>query len=794
METNWYMDVNGQTHGPYTWAEMVDMATTGQIVASTKIYHEQLGGWEEALSVQELGLKQATNSPMHQQEGPPTQNKKKYGCLKGCLSVVVLIVIGVILVLVFNRPGSKNNLIKSGKEQVVSEETIDMNGGTIVVDDSKSEINGLIIEVPASSYGSSKTFEISTREIKEHDYGENFNPILPIIHVDNGGQMANEFMTITVPIDIDDSLFAMACYYNEDGSLEPISMLSQSNDELVIGVTHFSDIVITALQKALLDDYIEDPYHDSGYRPGVDNWSFDNMGSEIAGGGACAGMTLSSIHYFMHHRILGEQPLHAYLDNNHYSMTPDWWKDDSMGVRLAGVVQSGINWAGYHTWTVDYLHETKLLSDKTIFYHFAYAFLLTDGAPQGIALFVRSGEGSKGKIEDGHAIVAYAMDITGIYVCDPNYPDRTDLIIPFDGTDFGEYVTALQADADTSRYNSFSLLGTTSLYSSGLMEDMFEEAKKNPYKSTIGDGLYTNVHFKALLLEDEDLKWVDDVEVIELLPEQSTKYKTKVTSYISRADMSAALRAKPDDWDDKAYILIWVQSSSNHYGLEIYSGANTTPYYDRVNGGTSAYIFVPLEEGLNNIGLYFSRERNHHNADNTKEWKSYDFIDFMRTNIYYGEEDLTGTWKGDFQITEFDQVMEQAEGLAFQITKGLAWITSNIFDTEFTEQELREIAQDSIEVNEDLEKPIPITVVLSDKNGQTYKAHVTMQTDAIYDYETMASFDGELVTFSASFDDGSTMDFSYDLYDNRTMSGEFDIEFNSVKDYVKGLTELKKVE
>ncbi len=59
--------------------------------------------------------------------------------------------------------------------------------------------------VPKGSYTSSNTFEISTKEIKQHNFGESFNPILPMIHVENGGDMSNEIMTVTVPIDIDDS-------------------------------------------------------------------------------------------------------------------------------------------------------------------------------------------------------------------------------------------------------------------------------------------------------------------------------------------------------------------------------------------------------------------------------------------------------------------------------------------------------------------------------------------------------------------------------------------------------------
>jgi len=170
METNWYIEFNGQSQGPYTWSEIYNMTSTGHIVASTKIYHEQLGGWVEACGVSELGLKPSIQYHTNQQASPPTQNIKKHGCLKGCLGFVAIGVIGLILVLTFLGSGSKNDRMQLSKEKIVSETMIEVGGGTIVVDSPNSEIDGLTIDVPESSYGSSKAFEISTKEIKNHDW------------------------------------------------------------------------------------------------------------------------------------------------------------------------------------------------------------------------------------------------------------------------------------------------------------------------------------------------------------------------------------------------------------------------------------------------------------------------------------------------------------------------------------------------------------------------------------------------------------------------------------------------
>ncbi len=790
METNWYIEGNGQTYGPYTWEQMHNMTLTGHITPASKIYHEQLGGWVEAETVKEFGF---TPKSQSYDARPQTTPVKKKGCLKGCLVVSIVAIVVVLGIIFLIKPGSEDEIVKLGKEQLVAEVMVDVTGDTILVHDSNSDIDGLSIVVPKGSYTSSNTFEISTKEIKQHNFGESFNPILPMIHVENGGDMSNEIMTVTVPIDIDDSMFAMACYYNEDGTLEPITMISQTNHEMVLGVTHFSDMVITAMQKALLDDYIGDPSHDSGFTPGVDNWSFPNYGSELSPGGICAGMTLSAIHYYRYHTLNGEEPLYTYLDNNHYTNSNDFWRDDSMGIRLASVVQKGINWGGYQTWVYNYVHKEKFLTDQNVFYHFAYAFLLTEGAPQSVALRIRSEVDGKGVMaKGGHAIIAYGMDPHGLYVCDPNYPDRADLVIPFDGKNFDVYNTSLQVDAAKRRYNSFSLHGLSLSYSTDQLEELYQEAKKSPFESTIGNGAFSNAYFKVVILEEDRMMTVEDVEVVELLPEDSAKYKAALSAYRSSHGLYE-WSPEPDDWATKPYIVYYVKPSRSGFAVQFFNGDDKKSIIYRRLGVGGVFYYIPLEEGLNNIGITYSKKFTHTNDDGTT-WDSYEYIDFTRTNIFYGEEDLTGTWKGEFQITEYEQAMDYAEGIAMQITKGLTKVISGMFGKKLTEAEIQEIAEDSIEVNEQLTDPMPLTVVLSNKVGQTYDAKVTLETDGIYDYQSQATYDGTSVNWSVTAEDGARLDFSYILYDNKTLNGEFNINYGGTNEFMQGISDLNKDE
>ncbi len=795
MESNWYIEADGQTYGPYTWEQMHTMTLTGQIIPESMIYHEELGDWVKASTIKELGLETAPETYDARPQNTLTQQpKKKKGCLKGCLITFGIFIIAVALVVILvMKPESENEMMKLGKAKVVSETTVDVAGDTIVVNDVNSDIDGLSIEVPEGAYDSATKFEVSTKEIKKHEFGDNFNPILPLIHVDNGGDMSNQVMTLTVPINIDDSMFAMASYYNDDGTLEPITMISQTNNEMILGVTHFSDVAITAVPKVILDKYIGAPSHDSGFRPGVDNWSFANHGSELSPGGICAGMTLSAIYYYTYHTLNGEEPLYTYLDNNHYINSEDLWKDDSMGVRLASIVQKGIDWRGYQDWSYEYVHKTKFLTDKNVFYHFAYAFLLTNGAPQGVGMKVRSEVDGIGKIKrGGHAIIAYGMDHNGLYVCDPNFPERTDLFIPFDGENFGVYKTSLQVDAATSNYNSFSLHGLSSIYPTGKIEELFEEATKNPYESTIGNGDFSDAYYKALIIVENTVITVGDVEVIEFLPEESAIYKATISDYRSN-NSNKSWMPEPSDWSTKPYIVYFIKVNQAGSAVQLFTGNDENPIVSTRLDDNGVFFYIPLEEGSNNVGVCFFKKFTNTNSDGIIT-DSFKFIEFNRSNIFYGEEDLTGTWKGEFQITEYEQAMDYAEGIAMQISKGLTKVLSGMFGQDLSDAEIQEIAESSIEVNEQLTDPMPITMVLSNKVGQTYEAKITIETDAIYDYETEVTYDGYKVNWSVTAEDGARLNFSYDLYDNMTLSGEFDIEYGTVNDFVEGISDLKKEE
>jgi len=154
--------------------------------------------------------------------------------------------------------------------------------------------------------------------------------------------------------------------------------------------------------------------------------------------------------------------------------------------------------------------------------------------------------------------------------------------------------------------------------------------------------------------------------------------------------------------------------------------------------------------------------------------------------------DLTGSWVGEFQITEHEKAMKYAEGIAMTIAKGITRAAAQLFGRDLSEAEIEEIAESSIEVNEQLTDPMSLTMILGDSVGDSYQATIIMETDASYKYETIVTYDEGLVYWSVTGEDGSIINFNYTLEDSRTLRGEFDIGYYENQPLLEGISVLIK--
>jgi hypothetical protein len=308
--------------------------------------------------------------------------------------------------------------------------TIGATGGVVSVTEPGNPLTGLELNIPANAYSDTRQVKISYAPIEKHTFGKNFNPITPLITIENCGGYSNELISIKVPVKIPSGTFAMAFFYNNEAKkLEGVPVLSQDADTIAIAAMQLYSIVFSYIDEALLNADI-----DSKFKPAFDDWEFENQGSYISQGGHCAGQSISALWYYCEKPDGADAQLFGRYDNNgNTPPTPGFDSDDSLGYRFASMVQSDINWSSIDN---RFWSSQRGLNDELTWKRFAYSILLT-GQPQLVSL--ASGE-------NAHAMIVYRVVNGTLHIADPNYPGNPDRKIEYSNGKFTPYNSGMNAD------------------------------------------------------------------------------------------------------------------------------------------------------------------------------------------------------------------------------------------------------------------------------------------------------------------------------------------------------------
>jgi len=316
-------------------------------------------------------------------------------------------------------PRSITGTLTTGKVIEAAVTQVSSGGGAVSVTDTSSPLNGLKLEVPANSYKEEVQFIISYAPIEKHNFGKNFNPVTPLIKIENGGNYSTDLMTVTIPVNIPEGNFAMGFYYDENNNtLEGMPLIDAGKNYVTIATRHFSSFTISSIADTMLTGDV-----DTGFKPGVDDWQISNWGSVIVGS-QCVGQSISSIWYYQQQPDGGSTHLFNRYDNdgNTVFKTPDFEYDDSLAIKLTTSLQ--LDYEENNLASERKLRETSRIDDEATLKLFRYSMLVTR-FPQ--LLVIASGMG-------GHALVAYKISNNAIYVADPNIPGDTSITYQYDTT------------------------------------------------------------------------------------------------------------------------------------------------------------------------------------------------------------------------------------------------------------------------------------------------------------------------------------------------------------------------
>ena len=295
-----------------------------------------------------------------------------------------------------------------GEPAVALTSTIGAGGGVLRVELPGSPIDGWAIEVPSGAYPSETAFRISSMPIKSHTFGDDFQPVTPLVRIDNGGAVAQGFLTIEVPVEVPQGYFPLAFTYDpETGALEGLPVMPEDGS-VRIPMRAFSYITVAMVRENLLEGTIA-----TDFNPQLDMWPFPNEGSAAAPAGYCAGASLTSLYYF--DRPARGPLMQAYdpFDNPH-AATPSLPEDDRLGIRLSSAAQGMIRIDPSNVDpNVDWWIRTQW-DDARVTYLTLAGIMLATEQPQLVHLQNPS---------TAHAVVAYgSQDGRRILIADPNYP------------------------------------------------------------------------------------------------------------------------------------------------------------------------------------------------------------------------------------------------------------------------------------------------------------------------------------------------------------------------------------
>ena len=482
------------------------------------------------------------------------------------------------------HPPVRTGAIATGTKTQVASQSIDSSGGTMAVNKPGDPLDGLVLDVPAKSYADGRTFKVSSASITNQTFGNDINPVSPMIYVDNGGGYSDEVMYIRVPVKVTEGKFAMGFLYDEKSKqLEGMPLVGRDADSITVATRHFSNFFISTIEDALLKKDI-----DSGFRPGIDDWQFDNNGSYIAPG-HCSGQSIAAMWYYYAQPDGKEACLYGRYDNNgNQPATPDLWQDDSLGYRFCSTIHcdyqdtgmwgtslkwdalAGIGWKKENNqWK---RIDVQGISDASTWRLFAYS-IQASGQPQYVSINSNAG--------GWHAMICYAVsDNNTLRIADPNYHGRDDRKIEFVDNKFKPYNSgANKADIDAGNgkaYEKIIYRGAWTIMPYDQIAQRWTEFKNK----TIG-----NDRFPAYTIQYEDSKGL---------------WQELKDGYISQEKL----------------IKIQASFESEGGGSGVYRDGAKLP-----NGPKE------LKPGNNLLGIYIAKDVADHN---------YEYVDFKYINVIYG--------------------------------------------------------------------------------------------------------------------------------------------------------------
>jgi hypothetical protein len=536
-----------------------------------------------------------------------------------------------------NPEDTKLNPIEIGVTIEVASSTISTSGGSVVVTQPDTPIEGMEISIPSNSFTTPQTFKVSYSEIKSHDFGQNFNPISPMITVSNEGGYSADLMKITIPIKVPEGHFPLGFYFDETtGKLEGIPVLNYSSNTITLLTRHFlpgsklhtgasalksanaetgkgANIIISSISESVLN---LQPIIASGFKPGVDDWEFINFGSYMAPGGHCAGQNMTAMWYYFEKKT-AEGKLF-----NRFSENANLWQDNARGYRFCSVIHEDLVWDGTVATIFGKYIDKNQEADRLKLLTIAGAMLVT-GEPQGIGIYRQTGTKTDGTPRyGGHDLICYQVSVSDgkLFISDPNTP-ATGQVINFVNNKFQPYMAKLNGEDASNPYPFVTYYAKTAYIEWNKIGNRWAEVLNNSIGNIAPNAFPTYTI------------WVSDGAGFELKDGLTVTKDTLTTNIISQT----------------AEVFYTVQNK-RLIGSTVFDESGKM-----IDKGTNQYTSITkLKPGANKLGYYIYGWRTSSKKENG-EYRD-KFVDFKWITINYAQlvidpNPLTGEPAKEYKLT-----------------------------------------------------------------------------------------------------------------------------------------------
>lgn len=302
----------------------------------------------------------------------------------------------------------------------VAQQTIPASGGTITVNKPGEALNGLQVTVPSGAYKTSTNFTITSQAVKSSN--PDYTVASPLITINNGGVLADQPISVKIPVKVADNEFVMGFYYDvTTGEMEGIPTTQVTSDSFTLATRHFSTVIgikvdAETLHKREMELIKQGPMTE--FAPGQDDWQFENDGTFLTPDGNCAGMAISELWYYEEVSSKGKGDS---LNSLYAGKAQEIHEDDALAWKLVSTIQKDFETTPSLRAVVDlrpaHIDNVDYTNQQT-FDTFAFSMMITN-RPQIVGMVGK--EKTTGN-SASHAMVAYGISADGILVADPNDP------------------------------------------------------------------------------------------------------------------------------------------------------------------------------------------------------------------------------------------------------------------------------------------------------------------------------------------------------------------------------------